>query len=254
MASYLPASLRHRIRDCVRGGIDIIFSPECAFCFSPAGKEGHVALCRDCWRKLASDDVSRCGACGHVVPEAVGLWNCTHCRKKRFRFSSVTALGTHDGVLRESVLRMKSSGQEPLAMAMSDLIWERHGERLTGFDADVVAPVPMHWRRRMSRGVNSPELLAEHLGRRMGLPVAQRLLVSRRNIGLQRELSTKQRFRNVRDAFRPAAGYHLMGTHVLLVDDVLTTGATCSEAARTLLLAGAGQVDVVVLSRAVGSI
>ena len=112
--------------------------------------------------------------------------------------------------------------------------------------------MPMHWTRRLQRGINSPEILAGCLARHLGIPLRRRLLVRCRRTFLQTEMSPPQRFRNVRAAFRVHKSPCLQGARVLLVDDILTTGATCSEAAKTLKKAGAAAVVVAVLARAQG--
>lgn len=137
-------------------------------------------------------------------------------------------------------------------MALTRLLMEVHRARLTDYRADVVVPMAMHWSRRMVRGVNGPEISAEVVAGELGVPMARRLLVRRRKTRRQFNLSPPQRFRNVRQAFGVSAGYHLDAARVLLVDDILTTGATCSEAARVLRGAGAEEVGVAVLARAEG--
>jgi predicted amidophosphoribosyltransferase len=165
---------------------------------------------------------------------------------------TVLSLGVYDGALRSAVLRMKRPWGEALAMSISHALFDAVGERLVEWASDVVAPIPMHWTRRLVRGTNGPEIVAEVLGRRLGVPVARRLLVRRRKTRRQFSLPPGERFGNVRRAFRVAAGYHLKGVRVLLVDDILTTGATCSEAAMSLRAAGADSVAVVVVARAEG--
>ncbi len=137
-------------------------------------------------------------------------------------------------------------------MAVGHLLWLRRGAPLVALQADLLVPIPMHWRRRLLRGANSPELLADRLARRLGVPVANRLLIRCRNTKPQADLKPKERFGNVRGAFRTAKGYGLQGARVVLVDDVLTTGATCSEGAKVLKQAGASMVGVAVVARAEG--
>jgi predicted amidophosphoribosyltransferase len=167
-------------------------------------------------------------------------------------FNETVAVGLYSGILREMVLRMKRVEGDPLSLAMGELIWRRCGPRLASLGADVVVPIPSHWRRRLVHRTNSAALLAEVLSSRLGLPLAERLLRRRRHTARQSELSPLQRWENVRQAFCVRAGYHLDEAHVLVVDDILTTGATCSEASRALRKAGASRVTVVVAARAIG--
>lgn len=145
---------------------------------------------------------------------------------------------------------MKRAAGEPLSVAMGDLLATRRRGVLAAVEADLVVPIPMYWGRRLLRGTNSPEILARRLSRRLGIPWEPRLLVRRRNTLLQPDLSPRERFRNIQGAFRVDKGYDLGGVRVLVVDDVLTTGATCSEAAKSLKQAGAAYVAVAVLARA----
>ena len=102
----------------------------------------------------------------------------------------------------------------------------------------------------MWRGTNSAELLATEIGRILNIPVVPGLVVRTRNTIPQKDLSSRQRFQNVRGAFRIGKGYGLGEARIVVVDDVLTTGATCGEVAKTLKKAGAAGVGVVVAGRA----
>jgi ComF family protein len=172
------------------------------------------------------------------------------CHGTPLRFDAVVALGAYRDDLRQAVLRMKQPEGDPLSGAVARLLWLRRGEELTRFAADLIVPIPMHWARRLRRGTNSPERMAAVLGRHLKRPVTSGLLRWRRKTKLQSELPPKERFRNVRDAFRIARGRGVEGARILLIDDVLTTGATCSEAARTLKRAGASMVGAAVVARA----
>jgi ComF family protein len=117
---------------------------------------------------------------------------------------------------------------------------------------DLVVPVPSYWWRRVRRGTNEAAVLSQVVADRLRLPEAGDLLVCRRNMLKQHELNTAERRKNVRGAFRISWGYHVAGAKILLVDDVLTTGATANEIARVLHEAGAASVSVAVVSRALG--
>ena len=113
------------------------------------------------------------------------------------------------------------------------------GSGLRKFGADVVAPIPSHWRRRVVHRTNSAAVLAEVLAGQIasaaGGAIGAAVAIHRAANGTE---SRRERWNNVRRAFSVRSGYHLKEAHVLLVDDVLTTGATCSEAARALRKAG----------------
>lgn len=139
---------------------------------------------------------------------------------------------------------MKYAGMQPIADAL--------GGRLSsalpaGETFDAVIPVPLHWRRQWSRGFNQSELLARQVARRRGIPVLRALRRARATQS-QTGLSNTRRRKNVTGAFRVRGSFN--GARVLLVDDVMTTGATGSACAAALKAAGAGSVTLLTLARA----
>jgi ComF family protein len=148
---------------------------------------------------------------------------------------------------------MKHAAEEPLSAAMGQFLVLQRGGLLATLQPDLVVPVPMYWRQRLVRRTNSPDLLADRLAKFLRVSVLDRVLRRCRDTLPQKSLPPGRRFPNVRGAFRLAAGYDLKGARVLLVDDVLTTGATCNEAARVLKKEGGAEaVLVAVLARADG--
>jgi ComF family protein len=162
-------------------------------------------------------------------------------------------LGPYQEELRDAVLWLKRTSGVPLAGALAGLFWRVWENDLRQLDVNVVMPVPMHWTRRLVRGINNPDILAAELGRKLNVPVSGRVLYRCRKTLPQANLPQEERFRNVRGAFRLRTGYDLQGTRVLLVDDILTTGATASEAAGVLKQAGVSMVAAAVLARAAGA-
>jgi ComF family protein len=167
-------------------------------------------------------------------------------------FDETIAAGSYSGRLRELLLQMKQAEGDAISLAVGQLLWHHCGEQLVRADAHVVVPIPLHWRRRLAHRTNSAAVLAEVFADRLGLPLAAGLLRRRRNTTRQFDLTPPQRWDNIRHAFKIQKGHHLQNANVLLVDDILTTGATCSEAARALHKAGAKRVTVVVVARAYG--
>ena len=178
--------------------------------------------------------------------------DCPRCRDRRYHFQAAVALGVYQDPLREAVIRMKQHIHESLTLSMGCLLAERVREVLTEALPDLLVPVPAHWWKRLWRGVNGPDLLVEAMGRQLKLPSADDVLGCRRRTHKQGTLMPSERVANVRDAFAFNSDYDISGVHVLLVDDILTTGSTASEAARTLRRAGAARVTVAVVARGVG--
>jgi ComF family protein len=168
---------------------------------------------------------------------------CTLCRLGLQGFDAVYTYGSYEGPLRQLVHLFKFGGMRPLAGTFGALL-ARALPRETSFD--VIVPMPLHWLRRWQRGFNQSALLAREISRRWHTPLAD---VARRGkrTAPQAGLTNSKRRLNVRGAFQVRG--RLDGKHVLLVDDVLTTGATASACARALKRAGASRVTLLALAR-----
>ncbi len=174
---------------------------------------------------------------------------CLECRRRKFRFDSVVIVGGYQSRLRQAVIRMKRFHEYPLASAMGRLLADRVASRLSTARPDAVVPVPKFWVKRVLRGNNAAEWLGTAIGKQLDLPVRPALR-SRRPTRKQSLLGHDERRRNAAGSLRIAKGYDLSKSHLLLVDDIMTTGATASEAVRVLRRAGASQVTVAVVARA----
>ncbi len=245
----------HLRRRVAAAGVDLLYPPRCACCDSELmGNHDELLLCTDCCRSLGPETRPCCPFCGAAgAVDGVPPERCWLCRKTRLKFDKVVPLGDyHVAELHDVVLRMKRPVHESLSAAMGRLLARRRRQQLAELRPDLIVPVPMYWTRRLDRGTNSPEILARELGRTLGIAVRRRVLWRCRNTLPQAGLPPGQRFQNVRGAFRVRSGRRLRGARVLLVDDILTTGATCSEAAKVLKKAGAAMVAVAVVARAQG--
>jgi ComF family protein len=196
-------------------------------------------LCQRCAAALPSP-LAYCRRCASSVGPGAA---CNRCAAERYHYERVTRLGIYDGTLRDAVLAMKFEAGEPLARTLGRLL-ARHIET----KPDAVVPVPLHWRRRWSRGYNQAQALAESLAKGLACPCNSKVLKRVRATPQQFSQSATARRENVKGAFAVRRAAAIQGRRILLVDDVLTTGATASEAARALLQAGAKTVDVAVLA------
>jgi ComF family protein len=235
-------------RELGRGLLHLLYPGLCHVCYQPL-PQNRDHFCDACRAGLLRLDEWVCPRCAATVgPFTHVADGCTHCRGRKLFFDRAVRLGPYDGLLREVVLRMKHAAGEPLAELVGELWAARAESRLREFRADVVIPVPLHWYRRLRRGYNQSEALARSLAGRLQLPCRPGWLARRLSTSFQHHQTPTGRKANVRGAFRAAKRAELRGRTVLLVDDVLTTGSTCSEAARALRRAGAARVAVAVLA------
>lgn len=176
---------------------------------------------------------------------------CAACIARPPRWDRARAAFVYEAASRRLVLDLKRSGRRDGLGTFSG--WMAQAGRALLDEADVIVPVPLHYVRLASRGFNQSAWLADALSRRSGVPVAVDALKRIRRTPTQGGLSARARRRNVAGAFalRPGRAGHIQGKRVLLVDDVLTTGATLGACTRALKRAGARHVDVLVLARVV---
>lgn len=246
------SSLTARMRELGRGFLQLLYPGVCAVCNqSLTADQNH--FCESCRRALLADPHLSCPRCASTVGPFTHLDTaCSHCRDSSFHFEQAVRLGPYEGLLREVILHLKHAAGEGLAEVVGALWADQVGPRLSNLKPNVVIPVPLHWLRRWTRGYNQSEILALCLATRLGLPCRPRWLRRIRATPQQTQQTPAGRRENVRGAFRARAGHHLRGQTVLLVDDVLTTGSTCSEAARALRDGGAARVVVAVLAHSQG--
>lgn len=238
-----------RIRPGIVSALDLLVPPVCVACETELPLPAPTPLlCSECRGAIAMID-GGCERCGAPPECRTPRGDCRLCHGRRYRFRWALAVGAYRGWLQQTVIQMKQRQHAPLVLAMGELLVESLRPRLAEFRPEVVAPVPAHWWKRLRRGMNGPDLLADVIGRRLKLPVMRDLLVCRRGIEKQGTLLPKARWENVRGAFAVNRAITLQDARVLLVDDVMTTGATANESARMLRQAGAAEVGVAVVAR-----
>jgi ComF family protein len=231
----------------------LMFPPYCPVCDADTGGP---AFCPDCRGELLGASGPTCLRCAMPVgPFSDRSGGCSECRGRPMGFDRAIALGPYQGPIRHLCLGLKHERNAWMARWLAELVVEGRSEAIraeveAAGDAWVV-PVPLHWRRRLARGYNQAEALAQGMARTLSLEVRRPL---RRVVATPRmaRIGRAERAKIMRDAFRARPVEALRGRTVLLVDDILTSGATCGAAARALKRAGASRVVVVVVARAEG--
>lgn len=226
---------------------DLVFPPMCMLCGAPHQTARPAHFCEACRGRLCRDQRTRCERCCSTLPEHSSCLRCASA--PTVPFAAAACLGSYERELRDAILRSKHAAEIPLAAALGEQLYDHAGDLMGIWRVDRVVAMPMHWTRRLIRGVNGPQIVAERIARRLGVGEVS-LLVRGRNTPPQASLPPSTRQANVRGAFRVRRPKKVLGARILLVDDVMTTGATCREAATTLLKAGAAAVFVAVLARA----
>jgi ComF family protein len=229
--------------------LDLLYPPLCLVCRAPV-REAR-GLCAACWKGLTFLEPPLCGCCGlpfEYDPGADSL--CAACLSDAPAFDAARAAVAYDDAAKGAILALKRADRLEFAQLFS--LWlKRAGQALLD-EADVIAPVPLHWRRLWLRRYNQSAVIAQRLARLCGKPFEPQALLRTRPTPSQGEMvSVKARRRNMQGAFKvnPKRIAALQGRTVLLIDDVLTTGATIEACARALKRAKAEKVLVLTVAR-----
>ncbi len=235
----------------LKGLVDLIFPPLCAFCGTPLGEDDRGEICPGCLRNIRFISPPICPTCGvPFVSQSVEDHLCGQCLRRKWHFGSARALGLYDGPLREAIHALKYEGKAFLAKPLVGLLGRAYPFVDYG-SYDFLVPVPLHTKRLRERGFNQALVLARAIRRREGVPCTGFILRKTRPSAPQIDLRPKEREKNVKGSFAVADPAKVRGKRVLLIDDVMTTGSTANECARELLKAGSARVDVFTMARTV---
>lgn len=238
-----------RLAETSTAVLDLFFPRTCAGCSGAVDRSGGY-LCWECFRAIELRETGLCEQCGlKIQGDVQHAFTCGACQITPPAFDRARSAARFGGVLRNLLHQFKYNSGTWLCGDLTDLLQGCVLAHYTVADVDAVVPVPLHAGRQRDRGYNQAALLAWKLAGRLDRPCLGDALVRLRPTPTQTRLHAEERRANVRGAFAVRAPAWVRGRTVLLVDDVMTTGATLSEAAATLRRAGAWRVWAATVAR-----
>lgn len=247
----------HPLRVFLNVGLEFLFPAICLICKVRLGLGNRGPVCAACWEEV-SPIRQPCRRCGHPLDYETGTLDdderdasayCNLCQKSSPLFAQARSIFYYEGTIRQLIHCFKYQGMlrvgKFLASSVSEYV------QTNPLTADCVVPVPIGIKKLRHREFNQSLVLAREAGKKLKVPVYPFALKREREVAAQMRLSRQERMRNIRGAFGVREASHIHNKKVLLVDDVLTTGATASECTRILLKHGASQVRVLTLARTV---
>ena len=244
-----------------------VYPTSCSLCGTPLPHFSYAPICDVCWTEIsaaglsAAPDEPLCSLCGDLIESAEhtpGQAHCRACLRAKPAFAKAVFYGLYRGRMREAIYALKYDRVTPAARRLGGML----AEAIKQLDGQapkemLVVPVPLHRRKAAHRGFNQTRLLAKHAIAALRkthpdwkLTLVPQALTRTRNTESQAGLAAHERRTNMRGAFRAMSPERVHGRHVLVVDDIFTTGATARTAARALKQAGAETVWVAALARA----
>ncbi|MBN1385118.1 MAG: ComF family protein [Elusimicrobia bacterium] len=229
------------IKDAV---LDFFFPNVCVSCGKDVDDKKSV-VCRDCIDKIEYIKPPYCLTCFQPLPD--GGAHCWQCRKTKYHFEKVIAVGRYTGILRKLILKFKE--KDFLKTILAGLLLDTLTKNMDIESIDFIVPVPLSKRKEFERGYNQSGLLADILGKKLNKMVVSDNFIRIRNTSPQFELSREQRLINLKDSFFVRDPAEFKGKNIVIIDDIATTCLTLEESSKILKKSGAGNIHCLVLAR-----
>ena len=251
-------AVRHGLRAWLMGTAgaltSLVFPGGCRICDELLTDSRRVPICQDCLASFKRVPSPICEICGMPLPglgqDRAQFRLCPACQDRTYAFDRARSFAFYSGALVRAILLLKFEQIDPLGSWFAERLAELVQSELGNFVGDVVVPVPLHRQRERERGYNQAALISKPLAKRLHLPHRTVLLMRIRARPDKHILSLEERWESVRGAFATRPGSQVDKLRVLLVDDVMTTGATLDACAKVLREAGARSVIALTVARA----
>ena len=222
--------------------LGVLYPQTCCFC----GKISKEYICKDCIEKITYIEEPVCKKCGKPIRYEEAEY-CGDCAKTVFSYEQGKSIWLHTDAVRWSVYQFKYHNRRIFGKFYAQELFRIYGKWIRENNINVIIPIPLHKKRQRNRGYNQSEIVARELGKLLRLPVNTKAVVRARNTKPQKELSHKERYHNLKEAFHVTK--HWKGErHVLLIDDIYTTGNTIDSMAKLLRQKGAEKVWFLTIS------
>ena len=235
---------KKKLGNIVRSVMDVVCPVTCPMCDKILVR--NQKICTICERKLVYIFEPKCKKCGKEL-EDEGREYCFDCSVKKHYFKTGIAAFKYNSMISKSIYKFKYHNRRSYGEFYGDAISKVYGREILRWNADVIIPVPIHYKRRVKRGYNQAELIARELGEKLGISVDEKYLFRISNTRPMKELDKTGRKKNVEKAFiiyKNVVKYK----KIILVDDIYTTGSTLDACSKVLLEAGASEIYFVSLS------
>lgn len=233
----------------------VVFPASCGFCGEVLTSATRLSLCEACLDWVQPLTGPCCRQCGRpfvsALPAATAQPLCHLCRRGVYGFDAARSFAAYNDVMIRAIILLKYHAVAPLGAWLAARLLETAARDPELLAADVVVPVPLHPVRRRERGYNQAELIAGPLARTLRLPLRSYLLVRTKPRPEKLKLTRRERWQTVRGAYATREGARVDKLRVLLIDDVMTTGATLDACARALRKAGAARVVALTAARVI---
>lgn len=221
---------------------DLLFPPFCSVCQKRMPDGERQPICNACWARTERWMSDACQRCGSKMRQRQRPLLCDRCQIEDWPCADVRTPGPFAGVVAEAVHLLKYSEKPSIARRLAGLMIDSIGQDGCYLQADMVLAVPLHPARKRERGYNQAHLIAREVAAALGLGTSEDILMRTKHTRTQTRLNRAERQENVKDIFQVRDPKRVLGKRIILVDDVLTTGATIGSCARALREAGASEV------------